>query len=100
MTSVEFAPSAHVVSSDLQDSEMFDYERTCIVNIPREEAAFATNGSPRVYGPQILIRAPGLTNLGDCLSPTTTVTLRMIYLTTGEIMFTLDSYSQLLCVLY
>ena len=27
--------------------------------------AFATNGSPRVIGPKILIRAPGLTNLGD-----------------------------------
>ena len=44
--------------------------------------AFATNGSPRVRDPHILIRAPGLTNLGDRLSPTTTVTLRMIYFTT------------------
>ena len=41
-----------------------------------------TNRSRRVWGPQILIRAPGLTNLGDHLSPTTTVTLRMIYFTT------------------
>ena len=45
-------------------------------------AAFATNGGPRVHGPQILIRAPGLTNLGDHVSPTTTMTLRMIYFTT------------------
>ena len=54
------------------------------------DAAFAINWSPRVRGPQILIRAPGLTNLGDCVSPTTTVTLRMIYFTTTvcEIMFT------------
>ena len=49
---------------------------------------FATNGSPRVRGPQILIRAPGLTNLGVHVSPTTRVTLRMIYFTTGETMFT------------
>ena len=47
--------------------------------------AFATNGGPRVRGPQILIRAPGLTNLGDRLSPTTTVTLRMIYFTTLQL---------------
>ena len=31
--------------------------------------AVVINGSPRVCGPQILIRAPGLTNLGDpCVS--------------------------------
>ena len=52
--------------------------------------SFVTSGSPRVRGPQILIRAPGLTNLGDPVSPTTTVTLRMIYFTTGETMFILQ----------
>ena len=55
--------------------------RECVCILPIH-TAFATNGGPRVRGPQILIRAPGLTNLGDCLSPTTTVTLRMIYFTT------------------
>ncbi len=54
-------------------------------------SAFATSGSPRVCGPQILVRAPGWTNLGDPVSPTTTVTLRMIYfITTGETMFILQ----------
>ena len=61
------------------------WDVTCVVwddNGVFSCTAFATNGGPRVRGPQILIRAPGLTNLGDRLSPTTTVTLRMIYFTT------------------
>ena len=56
--------------------------------ITGEWSGVATNGRRRVRGSQILIRAPGLTNLGAQVSPTSTVTLRMIYFTTGEIMFT------------
>ena len=39
------------------------------------DSGVATNGSLRVRGSQILTRAPGLTNLGARVSPTSTVTL-------------------------
>ena len=64
------------------------YSMYITITLQPMNAGFATNGSPRPRGSYIITRAHGLPNLGAPVSQTSTVTLRMIYFTTWEVLFT------------